>query len=36
VILVIPSTALLYTLAQRSVVEESAAPQVLPHGPADS
>jgi cytochrome bd ubiquinol oxidase subunit II len=36
VVFVIPSIALLYTLAQRSLVEESAGPEVLPPAPADS
>jgi cytochrome bd ubiquinol oxidase subunit II len=36
VVFVIPSIVLLYTLAQRSMVEESAGPQVLPHETADA
>jgi cytochrome bd ubiquinol oxidase subunit II len=35
-VLVIPAIALLYTLAQRSLVEESAGPEVLPQAPADT
>ncbi|HEX4716967.1 MAG TPA: cytochrome d ubiquinol oxidase subunit II [Thermoleophilaceae bacterium] len=33
VVLVIPSIALLYMLAQRGMVEESAGPDAVPHGP---
>ena len=36
VVLVIPAIALLYTLAQRSLVEESTGPEVLPQAPADT
>jgi cytochrome bd ubiquinol oxidase subunit II len=36
VVLVIPSIVLLYTLAQRSMVEESAGPNALPHEPVDA
>jgi cytochrome bd ubiquinol oxidase subunit II len=36
VLLVIPAIVLLYTLAQRSLVEESAGPEVLANEPADT